>query len=138
MKQWIFSTTGYPPVQCGIDCLTNAYYAALTSYLGLRSKDLAEIGGFSDRYARDLLTGDANFHVDIKEAILLIQSDIDVMIEAMDDMDVLPIFRANKQLREAFKAWPSRGHAAGGFVGPHRVAVVMAHQETGTEVVWVD
>ena len=118
--------------------MTDAYYAALASSLGLRSKDLAELGGFSDRYARDLLSGKANFHEDTIEAISLIQDDVEVMVDVMDDMDVLTVFRTNEQLRKVFTDWPARGEARGGFVGPHRVAVVMAHQETGAPVVWVD
>ena len=37
--------------------MTDARYAALTGALGLSPNDLAEIGGFSDRFARDLVAG---------------------------------------------------------------------------------
>ncbi len=109
----------------------SALYATLTSNLGLSSRDLAEIGGFSDRFSRDLLAGRRPFPRDVQEALLDIQDDIDVMADAIEE-DVLDgagaifVFRTNNELRELFPAWPGRGKALGGFVGPHRIAALTA------------
>ncbi len=118
--------------------MNSAYYLTLASYLGLRSADLAEIGGFSDRYARDLLKGNANFHDDLIEALELIQDDIEVIVDVLDDADVIVVYRTNAELRQHFPEWPGRGKAEGGFIGPHRIAAIMAHQETGAPIVLLD
>lgn len=125
--------------------MNGAFYAALASSLGLRSKDLAELGGFSDRFARDLLKGSASarFQSDVIEALELLSDDIDVMVDVMVDQDTLTVFRTNEQLRKVFRDWPARGQSAGGFIGPHRIAVVSAVQlrtddELYTDVVWID
>ena len=118
--------------------MDNAHYATLAYYLGLRSKDLAEIGGFSDRYARDCLKGKAAFHNDLIKALQLIQDDIEVVVDVLDELEVIIVYRTNNELREHFPEWPGRGHASGGFVGPHRIAAMMAHQESGAPIGFFD
>ena len=47
-----------------------ATYAVVCSYLGLTSRDLAEIGNFSERFARDLLAGRRPFPKDVQMKLL--------------------------------------------------------------------
>lgn len=129
----------------------DALPATLTANLGLSARDLAEIGGFSDRFARDLLAGRRPFPADVFEALMDIQDDIDAMTDALidtqDDIDAalpgaadqgaIQVYRTNAELREHFRQWPGRGHAAGGFVGPHRIAALTAWEtlrERGVDV----
>ena len=109
----------------------NALPATLCANLGLSPRDLAEIGGFSERFARDLLSGKQAFPDDVYDALLLIQDDIDVMTDSLiadaeEGADVIWMFRDTAQMRALFPDWPSRGHAAGGFVGPYRIAALTA------------
>lgn len=110
----------------------DALYSTLAHTLGLSSKDLAEIGGFSDRFARDLLAGRRPFPEDVKQALLDIQDDIDVLADSMEgDIEdgmqaAIYVFRSNQELRKGFPAWPGRGKASGGFVGPMGIAAMTA------------
>lgn len=110
----------------------DALYSTLAHNLGLSSKDLAEIGGFSDRFARDLLAGRRPFPKDVQDALLDIQDDIDVLADSMEgDVEdgvqaAIWVFRSNEELRAGFPAWPGRGKAAGGFVGPMGIAAMTA------------
>lgn len=110
---------------------TDARYAALTGALGLSPRDLAEIGGFSDRFARDLVAGRKSFPQNVKDALDQIDDDCDVITdELVSDVQegsaAIWIFRSNADLRRAFPDWPGRGEADGGFVGPHRIAALAA------------
>lgn len=102
----------------------DAKCSTITRAIGLSARDLAEIGGFSDRFARDLIAGRRPFPADVRRAIFDICDDMDDMIGAMVD-DVkngaseIMIFRSNDDLRAHSRPWPKRGHAEGGFVGPH-------------------
>lgn len=105
-------------------------YATLAMSMGLSSNDLAEIGGFSDRFARDLLAGRRPFPRDVQEALELMDDDIDVIVEMLTafgtDHGSIPMPRTKEQLREAFPMIPGRGAAEGGFLGPFRVACMNA------------
>lgn len=124
--------------------MIDAYPATLASSLGLRSKDLAEIGGFSDRYARDVLAGRAGLHIDVVEALELLQDDVEVIADKMEAMieegriSEIEVFRTNEQLREQFPQWPVRGKSGGGFVGPHRIAAIEAWHNTGAKLIWAE
>lgn len=111
--------------------MTDARYAALTGALGLTTRDLAEIGGFSDRFARDLVAGRRPFPQDIKNALDDLDDDSDVIVDEIvadvqEGAGGIWIFRSNQELRQHFPDWPGRGQAAGGFVGPHRIAALTA------------
>lgn len=121
----------------------NALYATLTANLGLSARDLAEIGGFSDRFARDLLAGRRPFPKDVAEALLDIQDDIDVMADAIEESvrdgdGAIFVFRTNAELRQLFPQWPGRGKALGGFVGPHRIAALTAWDSLKNDGIYVD
>lgn len=107
----------------------DVYYATMCSYLGLSARDVAEIGGFSDRFARDILAGRKSFPQDTKIALFQLFKDYRMMIDVMKKqaragMGVLPIYRTNEQLRASSMGdiWPSVGKAKGGFAGPYRSA----------------
>lgn len=111
--------------------MTDALYATLTHNLGLSSRELAEIGGFSDRFARDLIAGRRPYPADVQEALLDIQDDIDVLTdlieaEVEEGQGVIWMFGTNEELRTKLPAMPARGHAAGGFLGPYRIAALTA------------
>lgn len=120
----------------------DARYAALTGALGLSTADLAEIGGFSARFARALVAGHRPYPSDVREALALLYADTDVMTDAIiadveEGAGGIFVFRANAELRAYFPQWPGRGKAAGGFVGPHRIAALAAADildEKGIEV----
>lgn len=84
----------------------DAENAILCSYLGLTTRDLAEIGSFSDRFARDLLAGRRAFpqkvqkslHNKLEELALLKQ----VMYEqSFEDDTTIYIYRTLEQLRSS-------------------------------------
>ncbi len=121
----------------------DALYATLTANLGLSARDLAEIGGFSDRFARYLLAGRRPFPRDVQEALLDTQDDIDVMTDAIkadveEGAGAIFVFRTNAELRRLFPQWPGRGHATGGFVGPHRIAALTAWEALRAKGIDVD
>jgi hypothetical protein len=97
--------------------------AVLCSYLGLTARDLAEIGSFSERFARDLLAGRRPFPKRVQNTLSVLSEDLanieQVMFEqvASDDPTIY-IFRTLEQLRSApiGKIWPLA------FLGPYRVA----------------
>lgn len=122
--------------------MTDAYYPTLCGALGLSATNLAEIGGFSDRFARDLLQGRAAWQADVCEALDLLKHDVDLMAEAMvADVKAgashILVYRTNEDLRAHFPNWPARGKAAGGFVGPHRVAAMAARDRLDADGVEV-
>ncbi|WP_170607948.1 hypothetical protein [Ruegeria arenilitoris] len=108
----------------------DAAYATMCSYLGLSARDVAEIGGFSDRFARDILAGRKSFPQDTKSALhTLLFGTFDTIVKAMkqdvrNGVRVIYIYRTNEQLRASpdGKIWGPVGKAPGGFVGPYRTA----------------
>lgn len=122
--------------------MRDALYATLAHNLGLSSPEIAEIGGFSDRFARDLMAGRRPFPSDVQEALLDIQDDIDVLSDSIeaeveDGLGVIWMFGTNAELRQKYPAMPGRGKAAGGFIGPFRIAALTAWdslKESGIEV----
>jgi len=100
-----------------------ATYAVVCSYLGLTSRDLAEIGNFSERFARDLLAGRRPFPKDVQRKLSKLRQDVAMIHEAMYQ-DVVSgdttiyIYRTNQQLRRSpvGQVWPKA------YLGPYRVA----------------
>ena len=112
--------------------MTGAYYPCLCSTLGLSVNDLAEIGGFSDRFARDLVAGRRPWPADVCAALDLLDDDVDVVTDSLvadveEGLGAIYVYRTTDELRAHFRAWPGRGKAAGGFAGAHRVAAIAAH-----------
>lgn len=108
----------------------DAAYAAMCSSLGLSARDLAEIGDFSERFARDLLSGRRSFPKDIKKALFEILKSYDCVTKDLkrrvsQHPEALLIYRTNDCLRSsaAGESWPPVGAAKGGFAGPHRAAM---------------
>jgi hypothetical protein len=108
-----------------------ATYAVVCSYLGLTSRDLAEIGNFSERFARDLLAGRRPFPKDVQTQLLELWRRVALIHEALYQEVVagnptIYIYRTTQQLRrspvgqvwaEAFRQeWPKP------YLGPYRVA----------------
>lgn len=123
--------------------MTDARYAALTGALGLTVNDLAEIGGFSDRFARDLVGGRRPFPQDVKDALDALDDDSDVLVDEIiadvqEGAGAIWVFRSNSELRQHFPDWLGRGSASGGFVGPHRIAALTAADQLSSEGVDVD
>ena len=122
--------------------MIDAKYATLAHNLGLSSRELAEIGGFSDRFARDLLAGRRPFPADVQEALLDIQDDVDVLTDALEadvteGQGVIWMYGDNAALRRAHPEIPGRGASAGGFIGPFRIAALTAWealQDRGIDV----
>lgn len=113
----------------------DAAYATMCSYLGLSARDVAEIGGFSDRFARDILAGRKSFPQDTKVALFQLFKDQRLIINAMKKearagVGVFYIYRTNEQLRASSVGdmWPKVGKAKGGFVGPYRSAAFEVYQ----------
>ena len=82
----------------------DAENAVLCSYLGLTARDLADIGSFSERFARDLLAGRRPFPRDVQKDLLALYADLaniqQVMIEqaATEDSTIYiyrTLFRKN-------------------------------------------
>ncbi|MEO9573653.1 MAG: hypothetical protein ABJ360_17775 [Roseobacter sp.] len=116
----------------------DAAYATMCSYLGLSARDVAEIGGFTDRFARDILAGRKSFPQDIKVALFKLFKDYKTIIEALKaevraGERVFYIYRTNEQLRASpvGHIWPAVGKADGGFVGPYRSAAFEVYQWAG-------
>lgn len=114
----------------------SALHATMCSFLGLSARDLAEIGGFSDRFARDLLAGRRPFPSDTKHALEQLLDDlgnitIAMALEFKSGERTAYIYRTNEQLRASpvGNVWPARGKSAGGFTGPYRAAVFRAWRE---------
>ena len=101
----------------------DAANAVLCSYLGLTARDLAEIGSFSERFARDLLAGRRPFPKDVQNTLLALHADLakiqQVMFEqAATEDPTIYIYRTLQQLRSSpvGKIWPNA------YLGPYRVA----------------
>ena len=81
-----------------------ASYAVVCSYLGLTARDLAEVGDFSERFARDLLAGRRPFPKDVQSKLVELRRYVAMILEAMYQ-DVVSgdttiyIYRTNQQLR---------------------------------------
>lgn len=123
--------------------MTDARFAALTGALGLTVNDLAEIGGFSDRFARDLVSGRRPFPNDVRKALDDLDDDSDILVDEIiadvqEGAGAIWVFRSNAELRQHFPDWPGRGHAKGGFVGPHRIAALAAADQLNEDGVEVD
>lgn len=123
--------------------MTDARYAALTGALGLSVNDVAEIGGFSDRFARDIVAGRRPFPQDIRDALDDLNDDGDTLVDEIiadiqEGSAAIWIFRSNNELRQHFPDWPRRGHAKGGFVGPHRIAALAAADQLSSDGIDVD
>ena len=121
----------------------DAASATLAHNLGLSSREIAEIGGFSDRFARDLLAGRRPFPADVASALLDIQDDIDLLTDELearveDGEGVIWMFGTNAKLRAERPDIPGRGKAEGGFIGPYRIAALTAvdalREERGIDV----
>lgn len=102
----------------------DALYATMCSYLGLSARDVAEIGGFSDRFARDLLAGRRQFPMDTKIALRELHKAFESIVraskeEVLEGQTGFYIYRTNEQLRASpvGQVWPN------GFVGPYRAAM---------------
>lgn len=102
----------------------DALYATMCSYLGLSARDVAEIGGFSERFARDLLAGRRQFPRDTKKALFDLHNVFQAIVSAgkedvLAGQTVFYIYRTNEQFRASpiGHIWP------GGFVGPYRAAM---------------
>lgn len=118
----------------------DAAYATMCSYLGLSARDVAEIGGFSDRFARDLLAGRKPFPQDLKVSLFKLFGDFRTIVKAMkqevrDGETIFYIFRTNEQLRRSplGRTWPSVGKSSGGFVGPYRAAAFEVFRWAGED-----
>ena len=123
--------------------MRDALNATLAHNLGLSAREVAEIGGFSDRFARDLMAGRRPFPHDVAEALLDIQDDIDVLTDAIEadvaeGRGVIWMYGDNAALRAARPDIPGRGAAAGGFIGPFRIAALTARDVLGERGVDVD
>lgn len=121
----------------------DARYAALTGALGLTVNDLAEIGGFSARFSRDLVSGRRPYPNDVKDALDALDDDSDVIVDeiivdVMEGSGAIWVFRSNNDLRRHFPDWPGRGCANGGFVGPHRIAALAAADQLSIAGIDVD
>ena len=84
----------------------DAANAVLCSYLGLTARDLAEIGSFSERFARDLLAGRRPFPNDVQDTLMVLHEDLaniqQVMFEqAVTDDPTIYIYRTLEQLRSS-------------------------------------
>lgn len=71
------------------------------------------------------------------------KDDVDVMVGAMAadagaGSSAIFVYRSNADLRAHFREWPARGKAAGGFVGPHRVAAMCARDMLDEDGIDVD
>lgn len=101
----------------------DAASAVLCSFFGLSARDLAEIGGFSERFARDLLAGRRPFPKDVQGSLLDLRTDLaaiqKVMFEQITTEDpTIYIYRTVEQLRASpvGKIWSNA------YLGPYRVA----------------
>ena len=121
----------------------NANYFCLATALGLSPAELAEITGYGKTFMRDALAGKVALHDNVKEALVDLQSDCDVIADrlfesANEGHSVLVTYSSNDLLREHIPQWPGRGEAAGGFASVHRVAAREAREALASEGVYVD
>ena len=111
--------------------MKNALPVVLTARLNLKPKEIAEIGGFSLRFAQALTAGKVAFPPDVVAALQQIDADVDTMqkdilLNYHNGEKRLYIFQTNEDLRKHYPKWPGRGKASGPFVGPHRIATYHA------------
>ena len=115
--------------------MKTALPVALTARLNLKPKDIAEIGGFSLRFAQALAAGKVAFPSDVVTALEQIDGDLhtmtkDILGDLTPQQEAFNIFRTNEELREHCRKqhpyWMARGQSNGPFVGPHRVATYYA------------
>jgi sugar/nucleoside kinase (ribokinase family) len=126
------------------NCEPSAVHATICSFLGLSARDVAEIGSFSERFARDLLAGRRPFPPDTRVALEQQVLDWDairqaIILEIEAGERTFYIYRTNEQLRasQMGKALNATGKAAVAFVGPYRAAIFAAWraaQSKGIEV----
>ena len=114
--------------------MKSAFPVILTARLNLKPRDIAEIGGFSLRFAQALTAGKVAFPQDVITALEQIDEDLDdmqrhILSKYLNDPTYLYIFHTNEELRENFPDWPGRGASGGPFVGPHRIATYYAWVE---------
>lgn len=100
-----------------------ATYAVVCSFLGLTARDLAEIGNFSERFARDLLAGRRPFPTDVQMKLVELRRYVAMNQEAMyqevlSGDPTIYIYRTIQQLRRSpvGQVWPNA------YLGPYRVA----------------
>lgn len=104
---------------------------------------LSHNSGFSDRFARDLVSGRRPFPADVRQALDDLDEDSDVLVDEIiadvqEGTGAIWVFRSNAELRRHFPDWPGRGHAGGGFVGPHRIAALAAADQLNGDGIEVD
>ena len=121
----------------------NGYYFCLATALGLSTADLAEITGYGKTFMRDAIDGKVELHDDVKDALVELQDDCDVIADslhqnAQEGHSVLVTYSSNELLREQMPQWPGRGEAAGGFASVHRVAAREAREALASEGIYVD
>ena len=112
----------------------DAANAVACSYLGLTARDLAEIGCFSERFARDLLAGRRPFPNDVQDALRVLLQDVttfqQVMFEQVLNEDrTIYIYRTLEQLRSSpvGERWPNA------YLGPYRVAAFKVFERCNRE-----
>jgi len=123
--------------------MIDARYAALTRSLGLTANDLAEIGGFSDRFARDLIAGRKPFPKSVCQALADLENDGDVIMDEIiadvqEGQGVIWVFHSTAALRKYYPDWPGRGHSVGGFAGPHCIAALAAREQLSADGIDVE
>jgi hypothetical protein len=123
----------------------NALHATVCSFLGLSARDLAEIGDFSERFARDLLSGRRPFPPDTCVALEQQVLDWDamrqaIMLEIQAGERTFYIYRTNEQLRVSpiGNALNATGKAAVAFVGPYRAAIFAAWRDAQSKGIHVE
>lgn len=119
-----------------IDQDDSSHIAYEASSLGIHQEELAEIGGFSIQFAREVLDShDVLFPAHVVVAMELIESDFEKNVDLLSKFDELPLYSTNADLRSSLDIWPARGKSGGGFVGIHRKAVYKAHQISGAPII---
>lgn len=101
----------------------DATFAVICSYLGLTSRDLAELGGFSERFARDLLAGRRSFPETVQKELWGLRRDTAMLHEAMyqdvvDGEPTIYVYQTLEQLRHS----PVARVLPKVYLGPYRVA----------------
>ena len=116
--------------------MRSALNATLAHNLGLSAREVAEIGGFSDRFARDLMAGRRPFPLYVAQALRDIKGDVGALTAAIEadiagGNRIIWMHGNNAALRAARPDIPGRGGAAGGFIGPFRIAALTAWDALG-------
>lgn len=115
-----------------------ASYAVVCSYFGLTARDLAEIGDFSERFARDLLAGRRPFPKYVQTKLLELRQYVAIVNEAMyrdvvSGDTTIYIYRTNQQLRRSpvGRVWSNA------YLGPYRVAAFEVMERCMRENRWI-